>query len=463
MMRASLTLLAMLGACAASDVVVGDKANFPTLISEGVTLVEFYAPWCGHCKKLTPEWEKAATALKGKATLVMVDATVETELGNEYGVQGYPTIKAFIEGGAAMDYEGGRTSDDIVAWVSKMSGPAVKDVADAAALADLRKESEVVVVGFFNSAEDAEAKAFATLAKQNRADHVFAAVYSKDIASAEGVEAPAVVAYKQFDDEKEALVGDFDIEKVLPFVKAASFRLFAEIGPDNYKNYVSRGLPLGWLFVDPADTETTAAAKAAASEVAKAHKGKISMVWLSGAQYGQMAERVGLSGKTWPAFGIDDSGEHFAFDEKSEITTEKLGPWVAKFVEGTLTATVKTEEVPAEPTKDGLTVLVGSTFKEIVMDEKKDVLIKFYAPWCGHCKSMIPAYDELAKTFEADENIVIAKVDATANDTPKEFDVQGFPTLMFVQSGSNKVMKYDGARDAAGMEEFIRKNAASLQ
>lgn len=83
-------------------------------------LVEFFAPWCGHCKNLEPEWRKAAAELKGKVKLGALDATAHQSKAQEYGVQGYPTIK-FFPGGrkdsdSAQDYQGGRTASDIVAW-----------------------------------------------------------------------------------------------------------------------------------------------------------------------------------------------------------------------------------------------------------------------------------------------------------------------------------------------------------
>lgn len=77
---------------------------------------------CGHCKNLEPEWKKAARELKGKVKLGALDATVSQAKAQEYGVQGYPTIKFFPGGRKSKsdvkDYDGGRTADDIVNWAS---------------------------------------------------------------------------------------------------------------------------------------------------------------------------------------------------------------------------------------------------------------------------------------------------------------------------------------------------------
>ena len=100
-----------------SDVVVLTESNFESqvLSSDDLWLVEFYAPWCGHCKKLAPEWAQAATELKGSVKLGKVDATVESSLGSKYGVQGYPTIKFFVPGSSTPEeYNGGRDAGSIV-------------------------------------------------------------------------------------------------------------------------------------------------------------------------------------------------------------------------------------------------------------------------------------------------------------------------------------------------------------
>jgi protein disulfide-isomerase A6 len=97
-------------------------SNFAKLVldSDDMWLVEFFAPWCGHCKSLEPHWKKAAGELKGKVKLGAVDATQHAELAQKYGVKGYPTIKYFPAGkkGSPEEYDGGRTADDIVSWAS---------------------------------------------------------------------------------------------------------------------------------------------------------------------------------------------------------------------------------------------------------------------------------------------------------------------------------------------------------
>eukprot|EP00667_Euglena_gracilis_P011341 EG_transcript_11583 len=105
-----------------SDVVVLNSGNFENVVSsEENILVEFYAPWCGHCQALEPEYEKAAATLKEQGIkIAKVDATQEEKLAEKYGVSGYPTIKLFKKGEAVKDYRGPRTSSGIVKYMSNV-------------------------------------------------------------------------------------------------------------------------------------------------------------------------------------------------------------------------------------------------------------------------------------------------------------------------------------------------------
>lgn len=94
------------------DVVVLTNKNFTDFIAKSKhVMVEFYAPWCGHCQSLAPEYAEAATTLKEQDQgifLAKVDATEESDLGQKYNVQGFPTIIFFIEG-VHKPYNGQRT------------------------------------------------------------------------------------------------------------------------------------------------------------------------------------------------------------------------------------------------------------------------------------------------------------------------------------------------------------------
>ena len=94
---------------------------------------------------------------------------------------------------------------------------------------------------------------------------------------------------------------------------------------------------------------------------------------------------------------------------------------------------LKSEEIPAkndEPVK----VIVGLSFDDIVRNTTADVLVEFYAPWCGHCKQLAPIYEAVAKKLANNKNIVLAKVDATANEVPG-VSIKGYPTLKFFLNG----------------------------
>eukprot|EP01067_Filipodium_phascolosomae_P009137 Filipodium_phascolosomae@DN8065_c0_g1_i1.p1 len=108
-----------------SDVVTLTFSDFDSKVMDdvkGAWFIEFYAPWCGHCKALAPTWEQVATQLKGKVNVAKVDATVETQLAQRFKIEGFPTLKFFPGGKKSLDtvqtYNGPRSAQDIMDYAS---------------------------------------------------------------------------------------------------------------------------------------------------------------------------------------------------------------------------------------------------------------------------------------------------------------------------------------------------------
>lgn len=101
--------------------------------------------------------------------------------------------------------------------------------------------------------------------------------------------------------------------------------------------------------------------------------------------------------------------------------------------------------------------LMPSNFDKVVLKSGKPTLVEFFAPWCGHCKTLAPVYEELALAFEhAKDKVQIAKVDADAERSlGKRFNVQGFPTLKFFDGKSDKPEEYSSGRDIESLKKFI--------
>jgi len=103
--------------------------------------------------------------------------------------------------------------------------------------------------------------------------------------------------------------------------------------------------------------------------------------------------------------------------------------------------------------KEGLSILTEASFKKAL--GSGDAFVKFYAPWCGHCIKLAPTWDSLAKEFEADDRVKIAKIDCTAHQSVcKENEIRGYPTLAYFRNGA-KVEAYKGGRGLADLKEFV--------
>eukprot|EP00994_Dinema_validum_P002387 NODE_1524_length_919_cov_79.944828_g1183_i0.p1 GENE.NODE_1524_length_919_cov_79.944828_g1183_i0~~NODE_1524_length_919_cov_79.944828_g1183_i0.p1 ORF type:complete len:268 (-),score=45.81 NODE_1524_length_919_cov_79.944828_g1183_i0:48-851(-) len=141
-------------------------------------------------------------------------------------------------------------------------------------------------------------------------------------------------------------------------------------------------------------------------------------------------------------------------------TTEGFSAFVKSHTDASLDehAPAAEAEKPIEAdtaSEDGTVIdLTPDNFDAVVLDDSKDVFVKFYAPWCGHCQRMEGAWNELAK---AEPEVVIARCDASKyNELGSRFGVRGFPTLKwFAKSNKAGDDSYRGARDMPSLQSYV--------
>jgi protein disulfide-isomerase A1 len=420
-----------------------------------------FAPWCGHCKALAPEYETAATTLKEKdIKLVKVDCTEEADLCQEYGVEGYPTLKVFRGLENISPYSGQRKADSLISYMTKQALPAVSDVTKDT-LEEFKTADKVVLVAYFAADDKASNETFASVANGLRDNYLFGATNDAALAKAEGVKQPGLVLYKSFDDGKDVFTEKFDADAIRDFAKVASTPLIGEVGPETYSDYMSAGLPLAYIFAETPEEREQFAKEL--KPLALKHKGEINFATIDAKSFGQHAGNLNLKVGTWPAFAIQRTAknEKFPYDQDAKITEKAIGTFVEDFLAGKIEPSVKSEPIPEK--NDGpVTTIVAHNYKDVVIDNDKDVLVEFYAPWCGHCKALAPKYEELGQLYASDalsKLVTIAKVDATANDVPDE--IQGFPTIKLFPAGKkDEPVDYSGSRTVEDLVEFIKENGS---
>ncbi|PSR92246.1 protein disulfide isomerase [Coniella lustricola] len=415
-----------------------------------------FAPWCGHCKALAPEYEEAATTLKEKdIKLVKVDCTEESDLCQQYGVEGYPTLKVFRGPENHTPYKGQRKAAAITSYMIKQSLPPVS-ILTSETLEDFKKADKVVLVAYFDATDKSSNDTFTQVAEKFRDNYPFGATSDAALAEAEGVKAPAVVLYKDFDEGKSVFSEKFDIDAIEAFTKTAATPLIGEVGPETYADYMSSKKPLAYIFAETPEERKELSEKI--KSVAEAHRGAINFATIDAKQFGAHAGNLNLKADKFPAFAIQDieKNQKYPFDQDKEITEADIKTFVEEFVGGKIEPSIKSEDIP-ESNDGPVTIIVAKNYDEIVLDDTKDVLVEFYAPWCGHCKALAPKYEELGSMFansEFKDKVVIAKVDATSNDVPDE--ISGFPTIkLFPAGGKKEPITYSGSRTVEDIAEFI--------
>ncbi|KAF5102699.1 hypothetical protein D0Z03_000374 [Geotrichum reessii] len=429
-----------------------------------LVLAKFFAPWCGHCKRLAPEYEIAATELKEQnIALVEVDCEQNQALCAEHKIQGYPTLYVFKSLDSKAQYQGGRSAEDIVKYMKKeLLPPSMKVTPEN--LEEFKSLGSISVIGF---TDDKETNATFTDVT-DVIHHEFNIGFSNDaeFAKSNGVSSfPALVVFADYldapivyDAESAGENFEFNLDSITLAIIRASIAPAGEIAPETFRAYMTSKLPLGYIFYSTVEERETF--EKAILPIAKELKDKLNIGLIDATKFASHTGNLNLEEK-FPAFSIHDMEKNRKYPLiDKEFSVDNVIEFVKEFVAGKIEANLKSDPIPES--QDGpVYTVVGLNYEEIVLDDEKDVLIEFYAPWCGHCKQLAPTYEELGALYfnndEFKDKVVVAKVDHPANEI--EIPIQGYPTIMLFPAGKkNDPITFNGARSLEALSNFIKDN-----
>lgn len=262
----------------------------------------------------------------------------------------------------------------------------------------------------------------------------------------------------QFDEGKVVYDGEADQAAVKKFIQTNALPLLVEFNHETAQKIFGGEIKSHLLLFLTKEDESFDKISEAARSVAKPFKDQVLFVTIDAAEedHQRILEFFGIKKEEIPVARLIKLEEDMAKykPDSNELTSENIQKFVQDFLDGKLKQHLLSQELPEDWDKEPVKVLVATNFEKVALDPSKDVLVEFYAPWCGHCKQLVPIYDKLAESLKDNENIVIAKMDATANEL-ETIKVNSFPTIKLFTKGENQVIQYEGPRTLEGMKKFV--------
>ncbi|XP_066932342.1 protein disulfide-isomerase A4-like [Clytia hemisphaerica] len=455
------------------------KDNFDEITQkEELMLVEFYAPWCGHCKKIGPELEKAAKVLQKREkpiSIGKVDATVETDLATKFEVTGYPTM-FIMRNGKKYEYKGPRNEPEISEYLINQEGEATKLKATMKEVKNFIKDpnnNDPVILAVADNAEDPIYKLFVEANNDVRDDYSFGHTFAKEAKKYFGLKKSAILLIQpdHLRSKHEAKQHVYQDESGSPsevqeFYKKNYIPLVGFFRTDNENRFKKKPMVLVFYDVNfsPTYRSITQFWRSKVVEVAKEFPDVQFAVANEEDSEGRLKD-LGLteSGEDVNVGAYDAAGRRYALVDE-EFSEDTLTEFVEEFLKGNLKPVIKSQRAAPKAKPGKVQVVTGNTFDQIIMDESKEVFIEFYAPWCGHCKAIEGYINKLAAKYKGEKDIIIAKMDGTLNEGPSQYAFEGFPTIYYSLPGKkNEPIKLDGKRDMDALVKFIETNSKVLK
>lgn len=461
-------------------------------------LVNFYTSRCEPCKDIQIDYSKAARNTKAEIDLetvvAKVDVTKQTDLVEQFQLKNFPALKYFVDGKFERDYDWKLDGDSIALWLKNREDPPIKEI------------TEEALEGFLEKVED---ESFALIArvkpKSVRAKVVFKAIEEQlrewDVAQItfaviwlpkdkDAKSDSSLTFYragiKDPDEEEIDFSGTWSEDRIASWVQKSSYPTIGQTftrnkyAPQSMEAIGSFGAIVAVVDEDPSietdeekndDLLRPQVEEALLPLATEMPEWRFVMAELSkleehenillGVNAGEKARIIVL--------GMDKRKFHL-IGENEITSTNKIRKFLKNVQAKKVKPYFKSEPEPEEEyDEDGVLTVTGNSFQKQVLDHRKDVFVRFWAPWCKHSDALKPKWGELAKKGIKEgwetKNIVIAEMDASTNECDE--DVAHFPYMVFYPAvkASRKFSQktvYTGPRETEDLFEFVTETARNL-
>uniref|UniRef100_A0A8C5JT66 protein disulfide-isomerase n=1 Tax=Junco hyemalis TaxID=40217 RepID=A0A8C5JT66_JUNHY len=387
---------------------------------------------------------------------------------------------------------GRRDSRGIVLWMQRQVGPSATLLQDADTAAAFINSRDLVAIGFFKDLKGEGAQAFFEVAAE-MVDLTFGVAEAAELFQAYGLSADTVCLFKKFDERQTNFPVDpvrgLDTAELTRLLRVHSLQLVMEFTnevqpvpspatvprgprlrcphcpppPQTSNQIFSAKIPHHMLLFLNKSSPEQLSLQDGFRAAAGGFRGEVLFVVVDVTGHGaNVLSFFGMTAADAPTLRLVRMKNNRKYQMEQDNFSESA---IRTFIQGVLDGKIKPHLLSAEPPEDWDTrpvkVLVGKTFEQVAFDETKNVFVKFYAPWCPHCQAMEAAWEELAERYKDREDIVIAKMDSTANEL-ENITIHGYPTLHYFPAGpGRKMIEYKSSRDVETFSKFL-ENGGTL-
>ncbi|KAM4751215.1 protein disulfide-isomerase [Anableps anableps] len=438
-----------------------EKRNFKRALKKHKQLlVNFYTPLTAEGHRVAAAFKAAAAELQGsEVKLAVVDVTKEKELAKKLNVSGQPTIRLYLSGDITNPAlcPVPQSSASILIWLQRRAGSAADLIVD---LSQLEASEELTVVGFFKELNHEYVQVFYAAAIE-LPEIRFAVTQDEEVISKYSVTQDVVLLLK-----KSQLIETYKMRPETPKEELVVFISVYQMDPvTEYSGQTASqilGSPVlnhALLFVNKS-SEDFREIFSAFHSAAEAFRLKILFVLVNVDEHrnGRLMEYFRVRHFDAPHIRLVNLTDQVTYQLLSEaLDVGIIKQFCQSYLEGKAKPKLMSEPIPEGWDEKPVKELVGMTLEKVAFNPNKTVFVLFYLPYSEKSRAVFPLWEELAEAVRDREDVVIARIDASANDI--NMSMQGsYPSLcLFPALYAERVVVYTGKRNIKDLVKFMDK------